>query len=233
MFLDFDGTLVPFAPTPDGITVPPAVPGLLSDLSTVTQGATALVSGRSIADLDHFLPMPGLTKVGGHGAEHRIGSRHQSHPLTGSEVVSGLVRAASAFAGTRAGVVVEPKPAGVVLHYRQVPELEAEITAFARSLAAAHPGIELHLAKMACELRPDDVGKGHAVATLLDHPLFAGRGPVMVGDDATDEPAMAVAQDRGGVGIKVGPGETVARHRVDGPEDVPRLLRAWTERDRG
>ena len=75
----------------------------------------------------------------------------------------------------------------------------------------------LQPAKMAVELRPEGSGKDGALARLMEMPPFEGRVPVYAGDDLTDEVAMAEAQARGGFGIKIGEGDTQARHRLPDP----------------
>ncbi|WP_147127195.1 trehalose-phosphatase [Shimia ponticola] len=229
LFLDFDGTLIGFADTPLGVEVPMTVPDLLGRLSRRTGGRTVILSGRRLEDFDQLLPTVTVPRVGSHGAEWQMDGTRNAHPLAGSEVVAGLRRAAEAFARVREGVIVEQKPAGVALHMRQAPELEVEVASFAARLAAAHPGFELHRGKMVCELRPDDVGKGAALERIMALPDFAGRTPVMMGDDATDEPAMDAAQRLGGVGVKVGEGGTCATSRLKDPSAVQECLRIWSE----
>ncbi|MEM1301115.1 MAG: trehalose-phosphatase [Pseudomonadota bacterium] len=228
VFLDFDGTLVGFADSPMDVVVPEDLLQLLDRLHSTTSGATALVSGRRLSDFETLMPSVTMPCVGGHGAEWRTGQGEQLHPMAGSEIVAGMQRAAQAFATPRDGVLAEPKPAGVALHFRRAPDRAAEIEAFTAGLAAAHPGFEPHHGKNVCEIRPDDVNKGAALAKLMGMAPFQGRVPVMIGDDATDEPAMHIAQERAGIAIKVGEGTSVARHRVKDPADVLSCLAQWT-----
>jgi len=219
LLLDFDGTLVEIAPRPDAITVPPDLPGRLARLHDRLSGALAVVSGRAVADLRGYLPdFPGLI-LGSHGAE-RAEAGAEPLILAPTDGLAELRAETAVYARQHPALLVEDKTHSVVLHYRAAPGMAAQVAAFMQGLAARHPAFAVQPAKMAVELRPAGADKGSAVARLLDTPPFAGRVAVYAGDDTTDEAAMQVAQDRGGAGIKIGPGETVATYRMDGPADL-------------
>ncbi|SHI41216.1 trehalose-phosphatase [Wenxinia saemankumensis] len=227
VFLDFDGTLVDLAETPDGIVVGADLPGLLTALLDRTERHAALVSGRAVPHLAGFLPDFGGLLIGGHGAEQREGDRLERHPAATGDALGRVIEATEAFAAGKAGLIVERKPTGVVLHYRRAPERAAEATAFIEEQAAAYPEFEFHAAKMAAELRPDGIGKAPAIAARMDREGWAGRTPVFLGDDATDEPALAWVAGQGGIAVKVGEGETTAPYRLADPSAVRRVLSAW------
>lgn len=229
LFLDFDGTLVDLAQTPDGITVPPGLPDLLVRLSTVTGGALALVSGRAVQAIEGFLPGFNGTIVGGHGAEVRRAGKLWRHPFAGSAALVQMTRAVQSLAQTHPGLLAEPKPTGVVLHFRRVPEMAQEMAERMQDIRAPHKGVDLHHAKMAIELRPDDIGKARAVADLLKKAPFAGRSAVFFGDDATDEPAMRLCVETGGTACKVGEGKSGAPLRATSPDIVRAALRRWAQ----
>lgn len=224
LFLDFDGCLVEIAPTPDAISVPPALPGALARLYRRLDGAVALISGRSASELRGFLPdFPGIV-AGSHGAELSLPGQ-PIRPVDDEGVdVGALQRRVAALAAEHPGLLVEAKPHGVALHYRAAPELGCWVTQTMQALAGDYPSLVLQPAKMAVELRPASAGKDRALALLMQHPPFAGRLAIYAGDDLTDEAAIAEAQDRGGIGIKVGPGDSVARHRLADPNAVLRWL---------
>ena len=232
LFLDFDGTLVDLGPTPDGIEVPGDLPDLLRRLQSATSGRVVIVTGRSVASLVRHLDLDSLHVVGAHGAESQRGGIVRSHRLAGSAVVHAAHRAAADFAKARSGLLVETKPTGVVLHYRAAPGLAGEVQRFVAGLAAALDGLEFHQSKCACELRPDDTSKDRAVAELMADPAFSASTPIYVGDDATDEPALALVERSGGVAVKVGEGETAASWRLPDPAAVRTMLWAWAERTR-
>lgn len=213
LFLDFDGTLVEIAPRPDAVAVPAGLPALLARAHAAASGALAVVSGRSLDQLERYLPgFPGEL-LGSHGAERRGAA---SAAVPGIESLHAALEAAA----RRNGLLAELKPLGGALHYREAPQREDGARALARDIAARHPGFAVQPAKMAFEVRPEGIGKDSALARLAAAPPFAGRRPVYLGDDATDEPAMEWVQARGGVAVKVGAGPSVARHRLPGPRAV-------------
>ncbi|WP_299048463.1 trehalose-phosphatase [uncultured Tateyamaria sp.] len=227
VFLDFDGTLVDLAPTPDAIHIPDDLPQILHAVADRAGGALALVSGRAVRDLARWLPDYAGLIVGGHGAEWRRDGTFASRVDLPPDALHMLRNAARAFADTQPALLLEEKPTGLVLHYRAQPDLENTVHDFTGRLALSHPAFEAHPAKMAVEMRPRGVGKDLALADVMDMPGFQGRAPVMMGDDTTDEPAMAWAQAHGGIAIKVGPGDSAAHHRLPDPGAVRALLGHW------
>ncbi|MBY5934639.1 trehalose-phosphatase [Tateyamaria omphalii] len=225
--MDFDGTLVDIAPTPDGIYIPDALPALLNDLQDRAGGALVLISGRAAGDLANWLPDYTGLIVGGHGAEWRRDGKLTPRVDLSPDSLDMLRDAASAFAGAQPPILLEEKPTGIVLHYRAQPDLQHTVETFTARLSQTHSDFEAHPAKMAVEMRPRGVGKDLAMAEIMAFDLFSGRTPVMIGDDTTDEPAMEWAQKQGGLGIKVGPGDTKARHRLPDTQAVHTLLKHW------
>ena len=120
------------------------------------------------------------------------------------------------------GVRIEGKPAGFAVHVRHCTEPDAaEVVRRTRGLASRHPDVHVIEGKMVIELSVRPLDKGTALRALIEsHPE---RRVLFAGDDVTDEAALAAlrAED---VGIKVGPGDTVARHRVEDPDQVVELL---------
>ena len=203
LFLDFDGTLVEIAPRPDAVQVQPGLPRLLQRLSTGLNGALAIVSGRPLRDLDHFLPVP-IAKVGDHGATLRPvpGQPSESPDLPGAP---GAWRERAATLLERfPGTLIEDKEHGFVVHYRLAPAAGPEAKALLDELVAEAPGaFTLLEARMAWEVRPLGASKGTAVRSLMNRAPFAGRRPVFIGDDVTDEEGMAVAREFGGLGLRL------------------------------
>jgi trehalose 6-phosphate phosphatase len=213
LFLDFDGTLVELAGTPDAILVPPALGPLLDRLRARLDGRLAIVSGRALADLERHLPCAGVAAAGSHGLELRLAGG-TSLPL-GVPAGLGAARAEiERFAAAADGLIVEAKPAGIALHFRLAPRREEEVLAFMAEVARRH-GLLLQHGKMVAELRPGGADKGDALKALMTEPGFAGARPLFVGDDLTDEHGFAAAAGLGGAGILVGPArETAARYRL-------------------
>lgn len=231
VFLDFDGCLVALAPRPQDVAVPRRLPGLLSRLSRRCGGAVALVSGRSVAELRRFLPGLDVTLVGSHGGEWARGAGPVRRHAIDRDAMAEVQEEADRVVADWPGALLEDKPLGFALHSRQAPERAGDLHRLATRLADSLPDHHLHEGKAVLEIRPDGVGKGHAVARLMRQAPFLGRIPVMAGDDRTDEPAFAVVNARGGLSIKIGAGPTCARARLATPAHLHGFLAAWARED--
>lgn len=219
LFLDFDGTLVELAETPGAIRVPAALGPALDSLRRRLGGRLAIVSGRSLTDLERHLPAAGIAFAGSHGLELRLsdGTRLPLSVPLGLDDVRARV---DAFAAGTPGLIVEEKPAGIALHYRLAPAEGARADAFMHALAK-EKGFDLQRGAMVAELRPAGATKGDALKAFMTEPEFAGARPWFVGDDLTDEHGFAAASALGGAGVLVGPmRETAARFRLGSVEAV-------------
>lgn len=224
LFLDFDGTMVDLAPQPNAVHVPEPLIPVLRDLHAMLQGAVAVISGRPIAQIDAFLRPLELPIAGVHGAERRgnDGALHllNTHPLDQVE------EAACTLAAANPGLLVENKRGSIALHYRQRPDLERACIEAMEQAVAGSPGLTLLRGKMVVEAKPGGASKGHAIEAFLGEAPFAGRKPVFIGDDITDEVGFSTVQRLGGMGIKVGEGATVAWSRVPDPATLRKELQA-------
>jgi trehalose 6-phosphate phosphatase len=224
LFLDFDGTMVDIAPQPHAVEVPQPLIAVLRQLDDFLEGAIAVISGRPIAQIDDFLRPLQLPVAGVHGAERRGvgGELHllNTHPLDQIE------QAAEALVAQHPGLLVENKRGSLALHYRQRPELEEICIAVMQQAVERSPGMTLLRGKMVAEAKPGGASKGKAIEAFLREPPFAGRTPVFIGDDFTDEVGFSTVQRLGGIGIKVGEGATVAWRRLPDPTALRRELEA-------
>jgi trehalose 6-phosphate phosphatase len=213
-FLDVDGTLLDIAARPEGVHVTDEKLRLLRALRDATQGAMALVSGRPLAGLDALFSPLTLPAAGQHGIERRdaLGRLHH-HPVPQARLRATAPQL-MAFAGGHPGIVLEDKGASFALHYRLAPELADAVATLMNGLAAQlGEGVEVQHGKMVVELKPAGRNKGTAIEEFMHEPPFAGRTPVFIGDDLTDEHGFEVVNRMGGHSIKVGKGATQARWR--------------------
>ncbi len=222
LFLDFDGTLVDLAPTPDGIEVPPGLAKKLHELSDRLEGRLALVSGRAIVDLERHLGPMTIAKAGSHGSD----CRHADGDNIG-EIPSGLppelLARVAEFAQQR-GFNLEDKPHGAALHYRSNPALEEEGVKFAERIAQ-DADLDIKRGKCVIELVGRGANKGSALRGFMECAPFRGAMPVFVGDDITDEDGMRAASDVGGFGVLVGQREpTCAKYALASPAAVHHWL---------
>ena len=214
LFLDFDGTLVEIAETPDAILVPDDLVRRLEDLGGRMDGRVALITGRSLSDIGEHLGRGSIRIVGSHGAEH------DDAAVAVSALSSDTTVAIASLAARWPGLLVETKPHGIAIHYRQEPDAEAAVFSVMDDIAERE-GLAVRRGKMVVELGPPQANKGRAVARLLDQPPYAGAIPVFIGDDVTDEDGFAAAAAAGGHGILVGaPRPTAAHYRLPGTREV-------------
>ena len=223
LFLDFDGTLIDFAATPDEVVVPPGLPTVLVACADALDGAVAIVSGRPIAGLDAMLHPLRLPAAGLHGLELRLADGTVEQAAHGAAGLAGLRAWFMSLVQEDARLVVEDKGSSMALHFRRAPEREQELRAFVAAAATRHNGHQVMHGKMVVEVRPAHADKGTAIACILKTPPFAGRTPVFAGDDTTDEDGFAVVNGHGGISVKVGEGASAATFRVP---DVA-ALRNW------
>lgn len=224
LFLDMDGVLASLAPTPDAVLPDPRRTAVLRRLGPALDGRLAVISGRTLAEIDRITEASSPAASGIHGLEIRTADGAVHTPVADPGVRS-VVAAFKAFAADHPGVIVEDKGVAAGLHYRQAPDAAAEAEHLARNLAT-ETGLAFQPGHMIFELKTPGTDKGTALTTLMSEPPFAGGIPIMFGDDQTDEHAFRAATALGGFGVLVGPmRETDAKYRLDG---VPQVL-DWLE----
>lgn len=212
LFLDVDGTLLEIAARPQAVSVPEELRQRLRNLQLASGGAVALVSGRAITDLDALFAPLALPSAGLHGFERRgISGAYRRRPLPSAAALEAARGAMLQLAQRHEGLMVEDKKFALALHYRAAPQLE-DLAVGAMREVAARVGEELELqrGKMVVELRPAGATKAQAVAEFLAEAPFAGRRPIFIGDDLTDEPAFELVNRREGLSVVVNAARTSA-----------------------
>jgi trehalose 6-phosphate phosphatase len=224
LLLDVDGTLIDIGPTPRDVHVADDLRASLQALARATDGALALVSGRPIADLDALFAPLKLPAVGGHGAELR---RRGGEAVRAAAPLSPDLRRHLAEAATPgSGIIVEDKGYSLALHYRQAPQHEERVRSHIAAGRAAYPGeaTEVLPGKAMLEVKRPEVNKGDGVRELMRRPPFAGRRPVFIGDDVTDDSVFALLKEWGGLGFSVGRHFSGLAGMFNSPLDVRRAL---------
>jgi trehalose 6-phosphate phosphatase len=227
IFLDVDGTLLDIAPRPDAIVVPD---GLLEDLRLLSArvgGALALVSGRNLALLKRLFPDLPCSLAGLHGVEIEFPDG-TSFAIPRSNELDAAVQALVTAAAQWPGVVVEDKGAAFAAHYRLAPRfapaVEAQMMEIAEKLGDK---AIVQRGKSVVEIRPSGHDKGSALKALMTSPPFAGRRPLAIGDDLTDEAMFEAANVLDGLSVRVGePRATLARLAVSSPADIRSWIRS-------
>ena len=224
LFLDIDGTLIQLAETPDSVDIDPFLGMALTETASILGGALALITGRSIRDVDVLFPGIMLPIAGQHGCERRSCDGAMNLHAADARTLDRLRDLFSNFAARHPGIFVEHKGASLALHYRQVPELASHVH---QSVRDAMEGVEgswtVEGGKRLVEIRPGGRNKGRAIADFMGERPFAGRRAVFVGDDRGDEHGFRVVDKARGVAVKVGNGPTSARYRLPDVDAV----RAW------
>jgi trehalose 6-phosphate phosphatase len=230
LFLDFDGTLAPIVEDPDAASISPESRRHLAGLARREMFRVALISGRSLSDLQQRVGIGGITYAGNHGLEIRGPGFSFAEPaaLERVSVLRGLARTLEIRLGGTAGVRVEDKRLTASVHYRNArPEDKAavrlvveETVASASSLFQVIDGLEVS------EIRPRvNWNKGTAARWILASTGRLDALPVYVGDDATDEDAFSVLAD--GITVRVGrTPETLAHYQLECQQEVEPFL-AW------
>ena len=213
LFIDFDGTLVDFQATPDAVSLPRTTLALIESLANRMDTAVAIVSGRDIDSLQRMVGAQTVKLAGAHGAQIADPDGTVTDLLSDQAGLADARRALATFAD-RHGLLLEHKTTGIALHFRLQPAMEREARAFAASLAAGNAALRVIQGNMVSEVTLAAIDKGKAARALMSGPPFAGRIPIAMGDDTTDEDLFVAVQDLGGAGIKVGPGPTHARYGV-------------------
>ncbi len=203
LFLDLDGTLIDLAPTPDEVVVPADLPRVLATVRDRLDGALAIVTGRPIAQVDALLPDVATAVAGEHGGTIRFAPEAAIERVASAAVPEALLDAAAALVARYPGAILERKSRGYVLHFRRVPEAGPVFEAFLHEGLRDWPHHRLSASHMAWEVKPVGIDKGGAVTALMRRAPFAGRVPVFIGDDVTDEDGMRVARRFGGLGLRV------------------------------
>jgi trehalose 6-phosphate phosphatase len=226
ILLDIDGTLLDLAPTPREVWVPPGLAKTLNRLLARTHGALALVSGRSLNDIDLIFAPEQFPAVGGHGAEMRITADSEAVASHAPPMDKELKRRLAAIARLSPGILLEDKGYSLALHYRLAPHAEKAIYAAVSLIRADLPNapIEVLPGKCVCEIKHSGFTKATGVRELMTHEPFRGRRPLFIGDDVTDESVFAILPDLDGIAFSVGRRAKGVAGHFDAPSDVREFL---------
>jgi trehalose 6-phosphate phosphatase len=226
ILLDIDGTLLELMPTPREVWVPPDLTKTLNRLLVRTNGALAMVSGRSLNDIDLIFAPEQFPAVGGHGAEMRIDPDSESVASHAPPMDKELKRRLAAIAKLSPGILLEDKGYSLALHYRLAPHAEKAIYAAVSLIRADLPNapIEVLPGKCVCEIKHSGFTKATGVRELMMHEPFKGRRPLFIGDDVTDETVFGIMPDYDGLAFSVGRRAKGVAGHFDAPSDVREFL---------
>ncbi|WP_034947344.1 trehalose-phosphatase [Erwinia oleae] len=213
-FFDVDGTLAAIQPRPEEVFIPEDVVTNLQRLAAISEGALALVSGRPMDELDALAAPLRVPLAGVHGAERRDPAGKTEKIALPETVTRELIVLLEQGVAAMPGTHLESKGMAFALHYRQAEHYQQAVLALAEEMVKRFPVLTLQPGKCVVELKPKGVNKGAAIAAFMQLPPFAGRTPVFIGDDLTDEAGFKAVNAMEGISVKVGEGETLAGLRL-------------------
>lgn len=234
ILLDVDGTILDLAPTPREVWVPPMLRRSLKLLLERTDGAIALVSGRSLQELDLIFAPLQLAGIGCHGAELRPA---EEQPIVNEAVQplpNEVKRKFAVLKDLAPGILVEDKVYSIALHYRLAPESQEELLQEVSAIEEKLPGgsVEVLPGKWVVEIKQRGFSKASGVTALMKCPHFAGRKPIFIGDDVTDETVFPIIPDFAGYCFSVGREISGTNGHFDSPDAVRKWLGSLLESER-
>ena len=235
LFLDVDGTLLDLAATPDAVCVPADLIATLARAERKLAGALALVSGRTIEDLDRLFDPLRLRGSGVHGAQMRLQPNRPAQAVPAAvQLPPSLETTVRCAIRHFPALLVENKGFSLAVHYRRNPQAAQWLRETLQELILATPswGVELLDAHYAFELKRPSFNKGKSIALFLQEPPFHGRRPVFIGDDTTDEAGFAEVVARGGQAYSIGERRPGAIGFFESPQMVRQWLTAFAPRER-
>jgi trehalose 6-phosphate phosphatase len=234
LFLDVDGTLLDLAARPDDVVTPPNLISTLKRAENTLGGALALISGRSIDDVDRIFAPLRLRMSGVHGAEIRFDPDAPTIATTMGDLPKSLLAALERAIRPFPGVFVEDKRFSFTVHYRLAPSAEQPLRSIVQQLIESTSiGVEIMDAHYAIEIKNPSFDKGGAIAAFLSTPTFYERTPIFIGDDTTDESGFALVTSRGGLAYSVGSPRAGAIVGFPGPPAVREWLAEFASRGIG
>ncbi len=219
---DFDGTLAPIVNNPSDAKADEQSLLATAALANMPFTHGSVISGRSLEDLSVLVAgVPRLWLVGSHGAELDVGSLATLPPRVTELLARVRAEVVRASAGIE-GLLIEDKPAGVALHYRNAdPAAAGPVLESILEGPATWDGVVTRPGKMVVELSVTPGDKGRALASIRHR--VGATSVFFAGDDRTDEDAFGVLGPSD-IGIKIGPGVTRAEFRIDSAKELPAIL---------
>ncbi len=225
---DYDGTLAPIVSEPHLAEAHRESVVAIRALAAMPQTHVAIISGRALGDLARHAHDAGdVHLVGSHGSEFEAGFA-MPFPPEGLELLGKVEQHAQRICARTPGTLVEKKPAAIAFHYRNAEE-QAGADSVGELLRAVEgfAGVHIRHGKKVVELSVLQTDKGRALQSLRQR--LGATAVVFLGDDVTDEDAFAILSGPD-VAVKVGPGTTRAKYRVDDTFEVARVLAGIAER---
>jgi trehalose 6-phosphate synthase/phosphatase len=237
VLVDYDGTLVPIARTPDRAAPDKDVLALLEALAVRCGLRVEIVSGRAHSDLDAWLGHLPIALWAEHGFWHRprLGDRWKAGSSVPVDWMQAIAPIVGEVAAMTPGSHVECKTAAIAWHYRLAdPALAAQQVRLLRARLEnelCDQPVDVLAGKKVIEVRLRGVSKAR-VAERVAAEVSVGTVIVAIGDDRTDEELFS-ALPHSSVTVAVGNQPSSARYRVADYRGVRRMLRSILDDPRG
>jgi trehalose 6-phosphate phosphatase len=228
LFLDLDGTLAEIMQTPEQVHIQPNILKSLSRLSEQLQGALAVVSGRTIANIDRLCSPFHFAAAGQHGLEFRNHDQVDS-VVEHIEILNQFRNEIMTIHKRYPTLLIEYKGSSFALHYRQAPTIGALVYEDLQKILSSYPQFFLQNGKMVWEICLCGAGKGLAIQHFMNCEAFHNRSPFFIGDDVSDEDGFESVNGLGGISIKIGTGKTIANYRMTNVTELGNWLEQQIE----
>ncbi len=234
LYLDYDGTLAPFAPTPDDVLPDESVIGLISQLADSPNVRVSIVSGRRLGHIRKLLPIHGILLAGTYGVEMQLPDGSEVHQIEYNAIrptLDTLKPQWHRLINGKDGFYLEDKGWALAIHARRADEKEGLQALNEAENMLTQEVLGEHLQKIHSyrflEIGPHNADKGHALRYLFDNFHWTGAVPIYIGDDDKDEDAFQVINEHNGHSILVTkePRETQAKYLLGSPVEVHQWLR--------
>ena len=227
LLLDIDGTLIEHQPHPDDVEMDEELHDLLVDAEEKLGGAVGFITGRMIDYVDRLFSPISLAMAGIFGLEIRLRPGGDVERVAEPEELTRVADALEKRFAHLEGLYFERKGPVLAVHARAVKHALTEINLAAEEALRELPAnYRILPGNAGLEFMPVEALKGSAIKRLMAVEPFAGRTPVFIGDDTSDESGFRHVNEIGGISIRVFPkGETDAHYRLANVAAVRRWLR--------
>jgi len=229
LFLDIDGTLSPFQINPEQSFIPNSTLEIIKEIIELNIRVIA-VTGRDVATAQKLLKPIEIPIAGLHGLDIHVDSNTTIRPdltdINFKKLKQDIIQACKTYPE----LLIEDKGYSVALHYRKNPELENNAIYIMQQIKYFYPQLKISKGKYVIELIPKQANKGQAIQTILNHFNSPLSYPIFIGDDLTDESGFIFTNQKSGISIKVGSGETEAKYRLKDINNVANFLFLFQDR---
>ena len=203
LFLDVDGTLYEIENSPSLIKPCFKLQKKLQTIRNRLGGALALISGRSLDDLDRIFENDKISVAGNHGAQLRDTLRLKEYQADPGKI-NGIAYKISELLNGKKNIEIENKGSNLTIHFRNSTIDRREINRIIMELVKCDPSLTFLKGEEVLEVKPLSHNKGTAISYYMKTKPFIKRRPIFIGDDISDEDGFETVNKIGGWSVRVG-----------------------------